>query len=172
MSKSKKKNISKVILTILTMLIGAVIFLPLILNDWTAISKFGDTTNTAEAGKFFDDYSSVESLFELADSKLITAMSTVAGIAVIVAICAAALYIIFAIINLCGKRNKLCRYICNAASVIMIIAGIIALVAGLVFCIPTASISSANYSLTFDIGAYLAVALPIVAGILGIYSTK
>ena len=172
MAKSKRKSMGKMILSIITMIIGVLTFLPLVLNDWNGVSKAGSVSEVAEAGKFFDDYSAAESLFKLGDSTLVTAMSTITGIAVIVGLCAAALYIVFAIINMCGKGNKLCTTLCKVASIIMLAAGAVALIAGLVFCIPTATVLGTSHSFTFGVGAYLAVALPVVAGVFGIASTK
>lgn len=165
MAKKKKTSIGNLVLSIITMVVGALTCLALFLNVWNlSNSKAGAT----EVGGYFADMSGIETTFKVADVAFMSWASTVAGIAVIVALCAAGLYILCTILNLATKGSKLMNALARLACIIMLAAGAVALVCSIIFIIPKVEGLVSTTRMAFGVGAYFGFICPIVAGLIGL----
>lgn len=164
---AKKKSSGNIVLSIITMVVGALTCLGLFLNVWN-FTNSSTYVDPVAVGGYFEDMSTYETMYNIADVSFLGWASTIAGIAVIVALCATALYIVCALVNMVTKGNKLMRGLCKLASIVMLLAGVVALVCSIIFIIPKITVGSNVTKMAFGIGSWFGFACPIVAGLIGL----
>lgn len=170
MAKKKSKiSLGKLVLTIVAIVLSVAICLPLFVNVWNMVTTIGNTSNASELGGYFDDYSSITTVFKLADATFMDWASMIAGIALIVAIVGAVLYIVGAVMSLVST-NKLASGLTKIGAFVMLLAGIVILVASLLFVLPATSQGSLSATLGF--GGWVGIIAPIGAGIVGMMANK
>lgn len=173
MAKKKTKNsTSKTILGLLASIVSILTCLPLFLNVWVwSVSNKGGKTLT-NVGGYFEDMEGFEKLFNAGKDKLPVWGSTLAGVCVIIALVCAVIFTSLAIMNMIGKSNKTLNKIQKLACIIMIIAGIGALIGSIVFVLAEYKGVLATYSMTMSFGAVAGFVFPILGGIIGLTSNK
>lgn len=165
MAKKKKTSTGNLVLSIITMVVGALTCLSLFLTVWVPNNSL--LGSLSEAG-YFSEMKGAKAFYEGANVAFMGWASTIAGIAVIVALCAAGLYILCTILNLATKGSKLMNTLSRLACIIMLAAGAVALVCSIIFIIPKVTIGSNVTKMTFGVGAYFGFICPIVAGLIGL----
>ena len=173
MAKNKSKKCSgNVILSLVAIVVGLLTCLSLFVNvwNWTATNNGGVTTR--EVGGFFEDFEYYEDIFNVGSDKLPVWGSTLAGICVIIALVATVIFALCTIINMLGKSNKNTTTICKLACLIMILAGIGALVGSIAFVVIENKIVLTTYSMSMAFGAIASFVFPILGGIIGLVSNK
>ena len=173
MAKKKTKNsMGKTILSLLAIVVSLLTCLPLFLNVWIwKASNSGGETLT-DVGGYFEDMEGFEKLFNVGEDKLPVWGSTLAGVCVIIALVCAVMFTFLAIINMIGKSSKTLNKIQKLVCIIMIIAGIGALVGSIAFVVAEYKRILATYSMTMAFGAIAGFVFPILGGILGLASNK
>ncbi len=173
MAKSKSKSsLGKVILSLTSIVLGALTSLALFVNAWDWQAKVDGGVTTREVGGFFEDFEYYENIFNVGSDKLPVWGSTLAGVAVIIALACVALFIVCTIINMLGKGNKTVTNLSKLACVVMILAGIVALVGSIAFVVVENKILLTTYSMSMAFGAIAGFIFPIFAGVLGFASLR
>ena len=170
-NKKSGMSLGKLILTIATIVLAVATCLPLFVNVWNGVTTYGDTSKAAEIGGYFEDYSPVAESFKLADATFMDWASMIAGIALIVALVGAALYIVGAIMSFVSN-GKLATGLCKIGAFVMLVAGVVVFVASLLFVLPTATMGSMSMSTALGFGAWVGFLAPIGAGVLGIMANR
>ncbi len=178
----KGMSMGKMIMTILAIVCGLAICLPLFINVWNGVGTIGDTTTVAPLlgeevfSGYFSDYSNIVTAFELYDATFMAWASMVAGIALIVALVGAVVFILGAIMNMVTGGNKTTNMMTKLGSIVMLIAGVVIVIASLLVVIPVGSATAfgvtQSVSASLGAGAWIGMIAPIVAGVLGMMTSK
>ena len=170
--KKTKNNLGNVIISVLAIIVGALTCLPLFINVWVwkATNSGGETLT--DVGGYFEDMEAYEKLFNVGDDKLPVWGSTLAGVAVIVALVATVIFALLAIVKMLGKSNKTLASLQNLACLLMVLAGIVALVGSIAFVVMEYKGLFATYSMTMAFGAIAGFVFPIVGGVLGLIANR
>lgn len=170
--KKTKKNSTKPLLSLIAMVTSALTCLALFLNvwNWQAVGK--NATETTKVGGYFENMEAYEKLFNVGKDKLPTFATTLAGISVIIALVCAFVFIVLTILKFINKSNKTISLISKASCLIMVLAGISALIGSLVFVLAEYEGLLATYSMSMAFGAIAGFIFPILGGTIGLISNK
>ncbi len=171
MAKSKMST-GKIVLSVIAMLVGVAACIALFTNVWNFTMTAGKESEAIALGGFFEDYSAYATAFEMSKVTFFEWASVVAGIAVIVALVGAVAYIIGTVVAIANGGNKITAKLAKFGAIIMLVAGIVALITSIMFTAPAIAEGKASLSMAFGIGAWIGVIAPIAGGLLGVVSTK
>jgi len=169
--KKTKNNLGKTLLAFLSVVISALTSIALFTNVWVwkTVSKSGETLKNV--GGYFEDLESYETLFEIADKKLPVFGTKLAGASVIVALVFTAVLLICTILKMLNKSNKTVALVSKISSILIVLAGLIALTGSLIFVVPEIG-STITSSMTMAFGAIAGFLFPILGGVLGFIANK